>query len=411
MRATLRLLLAAILALLLAAPGALAAEVHHDGVDADPTDGLNDGDTSTGLLTIRDFNDVSESFEVTETSTTVVVVRNAGNPLTTNDTDCQINGAATVVTCPRATSYSVNLAGGNDEFIATVSVPVAVAGGGGNDLLVVRGVTNDVLAGGAGNDRLDGNAGVDEYFGETGDDTIEARDGLAERISCGADDDTARNDFTDLIAECERGVDADGDGFNATADCNDASTAVFPGAPDLVGNGVDEDCDGADDRNLDRDGDGFPVPADCDDDAAAVRPNAREVRGNETDENCDRRAEPFATLPSLVSANWRLARTHTRLRALIVRNAPKGARVTLGCAGKGCPFRRARTRTVPRDLAPVALQGRFRGARLRPGTRVTVRITAAGTIGRTFTYTMQRLALPATRIVCRAPGARRGTPC
>jgi hypothetical protein len=153
------------------------------------------------------------------------------------------------------------------------------------------------------------------------------------------------------------------------------------------------------------------VPADCDDGAAAVRPNAQEVRGNDVDENCDLRAEPFASLPSLVSANWRLARTHTRLRALIVRNAPKGARVALQCDGKGCPFRRASTRTVPRDLAPVVLQRRFRGARLRPGTRVIVRITAAGTIGRTFTYTMQRLALPTTRVVCRAPGARRGTPC
>ena len=302
---------------------------------------------------------------------------------------------------------------GNDEFIATVSVPVAVAGGAGNDLLVVRGATFDVLAGGAGNDHLDGNAGVDEYFGETGNDTIEARDGLAERISCGADDDTARNDFTDLIAECERGVDADGDGFNSTADCNDASTAVFPGAPDPVGNGVDEDCDGADDRNLDRDGDGFPVPADCDDGSAAVRPNAREVRGNETDENCDRRAEPFAMLPSLVSANWRLARTHTRLRALIVRNAPKGARIALRCAGEGCPFRRARRAdgaARPRPgRAPAALPR-------RPPAPRDARDRAAdhGAPARSAARSRTRCSAsrcPPTRIVCRAPGAQQGTPC
>ena len=45
----------------------------------------------------------------------------------------------------------------------------------------------------------------------------EARDGAAERIACGAGSDEARNDFTDIIAECERGPDGDGDGFAAAS--------------------------------------------------------------------------------------------------------------------------------------------------------------------------------------------------
>jgi hypothetical protein len=40
--------------------------------------------------------------------------------------------------------------------------------------------------------------------------------------------------------------DADGDGYPAGQDCDDGDARVHPGAHDLPGNGVDEDCDGMD---------------------------------------------------------------------------------------------------------------------------------------------------------------------
>jgi hypothetical protein len=40
--------------------------------------------------------------------------------------------------------------------------------------------------------------------------------------------------------------DQDGDGFYSREDCNDLAPSVYPGAPDLPGNGIDEDCDGQD---------------------------------------------------------------------------------------------------------------------------------------------------------------------
>ena len=58
-----------------------------------------------------------------------------------------------------------------------------------------------------------------------------------------------------------------------TGDCNDLNRQVYPGAPDDVWyDGVDTDCDGADD--YDADGDGVPLADDCLDQADASEPDA-----------------------------------------------------------------------------------------------------------------------------------------
>jgi hypothetical protein len=371
-----------------------------------------DRDQTTNMLVIVDNAGVDDDILVERTSMFDIISDHSPTAtMSTTASDCTLDAAGDVVTCPRSSSIAVDLREGNDRFRAdNVNVPISVAGGDGNDTLST-GPANDVLAGGAGNDTLDGNGGTDEYFGETGDDVIDARDGTAERISCGAGNDQANNDFTDIIAECERGVDADHDGFSTAVDCDDGNPAIHPGAHEIFDNGVDEDCDGRDNPNLDVDGDGVPRPLDCNDNDPNIRPTAPEIRGNDVDENCDKQALPFADLGAVVANQWAFAPTFTRLLKLSVHNAPKGARVVFSCKGRSCPFKKAKRRTSTGLLKPIVLQRPFRRVHLRPGTKLTIKITAAQTVGRTYSYVVKRAAPPDTKITCRAPGARRSRSC
>lgn len=90
-------------------------------------------------------------------------------------------------------------------------------------------------------------------------------------------------------------VDADGDGVCAAilgaadcSDCDDADATVFPGATEQWYDGIDQNCDAAND--FDRDSDGFiqqeGAESDCDDGNALVFPGAPETC-NGIDDDCD----------------------------------------------------------------------------------------------------------------------------
>jgi hypothetical protein len=97
-------------------------------------------------------------------------------------------------------------------------------------------------------------------------------------------------------------------------DCNDGDPSVHPGATEICGDGVDNNCDGQIDEGcpcfvyLDNDGDGYgqtstatEVPCDegipgyvgqrgdCNDNDPSVHPNAAEICDNGIDDNCDGR--------------------------------------------------------------------------------------------------------------------------
>ena len=86
--------------------------------------------------------------------------------------------------------------------------------------------------------------------------------------------------------------DWDGDGFDSIEaggdDCDDADDRVYPGAPDACYDGLDRNCDKANEYDCDQDG--YEAIAyggsDCDDADDVVYPSAPEIR-NGNDDDCD----------------------------------------------------------------------------------------------------------------------------
>ena len=101
-------------------------------------------------------------------------------------------------------------------------------------------------------------------------------------------------------------ADGDGDGYGVTGDteercaregdgwatldgdCDDGAAGVNPGATEVYYDGVDGNCDGADDDDADGDGEKAEARggADCDDTDAGIGPHVEEVCGDGVDADC-----------------------------------------------------------------------------------------------------------------------------
>jgi hypothetical protein len=98
-----------------------------------------------------------------------------------------------------------------------------------------------------------------------------------------------------------------------------------------------------------------------------------------------------------------LTATGARVTLLSVR-APRGARITVVCRGRGCPVRR---------LVPAPGAGRLRPFErdLRAGTRLELTVSKHGYIGKFTVIVIRRNASPWRSDRCLEPGAKRAVRC
>jgi hypothetical protein len=136
---------------------------------------------------------------------------------------------------------------------------------------------------------LDGD-GITTCAGDCDDKDAFNKPGAAERCDCKDNNCNSQVDEGQVClgAPCH---DFDRDGYtNCQGDCDDnplTGPAVGPQKTEIVGDGLDNDCDGAVDEITDEDGDGFTTAqGDCNDKLASINPGAIEVCDG-FDNNCN----------------------------------------------------------------------------------------------------------------------------
>lgn len=180
-------------------------------------------------------------------------------------------------------------------FAAACAIVATQPAAGGNGMHGATGMLVGETAAGPGSDRPM----------NTGEVVDASADGSVRR-----GDEPVHDSFPD------RGRPADPQivGLLGGNDCSDNDAQVYPGHPEIVGNGHDDDCDGLADEDvnnnpssdtLDFDNDGFSLAmGDCDDNATGIHPGAAEIVGNLVDDDCDGMAdEDAANHPSTDTAD------------------------------------------------------------------------------------------------------------
>jgi hypothetical protein len=129
--------------------------------------------------------------------------------------------------------------------------------------------------------------GYTENQGDCNDDDPSIHPGAAEICGDGIDQDCNGSEIV-----CPENIDDDNDGYTENqGDCNDDDPSIHPGAAEICGDGIDQDCDGNDQicaEDIDNDNDGFTEnQGDCNDANPFIYAGAAEICGDGIDQDCD----------------------------------------------------------------------------------------------------------------------------
>ena len=252
-----------------------ATEIWYDGIDQN-CDGANDYDQDGdgyGLALSCITFDLTDSYGDGWNANLIEVYEGS----TLMETITIFNGYSNSVQyCPSLLASSVDYVFSEGNWVEEISFTAHYTDSSGSMVTVMTGTGMSSGLDVNGTVYSDGSTIYSQIIVEDCDDTDAS-------IYTGATD--AWYDGIDSNCDGADDYDQDGDGFILGDDCDDTSPSANPDAADAWYDGIDSNCDGADD--YDQDGDGFVLADDCNDIDVDINPGATDTWYDGVDSDCD----------------------------------------------------------------------------------------------------------------------------
>ena len=107
-------------------------------------------------------------------------------------------------------------------------------------------------------------------------------------------------------------------------------------------------------------------------------------------------------LPCVGFATFERDGPNMQLIGLAVGDIPAGAKVTLACEGGSCPFAEKEF-NLRSDVKTLALTDMFAEPTFKPGTKLEIRVTKKGWVGKMFQYEIRSSGEPKSSTQCLSP--------